>query len=288
MTESRLLLCTDMDRTVIPNGEQPEHPQARTQFAAFCSQPQVSLVYVTGRHKELVRKAIQHYKLPRPDYVITDVGTKIYHLEKQQWHELQAWEDEIDKDWQGKNHGQLKDLFADIEDLRLQEEGKQNTHKLSYYVSLDVRHEELLSLMAQRLDEYAVRASLVWSIDEQEDVGLLDVLPQNATKLHAIDFLRQQLGFSLSEVVFAGDSGNDLPVLASAIPSVLVANAAADIKETAHHLAQQNNTLQAYYLATGNNANLNGNYSGGVLEGVCHFASAFRQQLKQSGFCCDE
>ena len=28
-----LLLCTDLDRTLLPNGEQPESPQARTLFA---------------------------------------------------------------------------------------------------------------------------------------------------------------------------------------------------------------------------------------------------------------
>ena len=30
--ESRLLLCTDMDRTIIPNGAQSEHSLARRQF----------------------------------------------------------------------------------------------------------------------------------------------------------------------------------------------------------------------------------------------------------------
>ncbi len=36
--------------------------------------------------------------------------------------------------------------------------------------------------------------------------------------------MRQQ-GFDDGNTVFAGDSGNDVPVLVSAVPSVLVANA---------------------------------------------------------------
>ncbi len=288
MSESRLLLCTDMDRTVIPNGLQSEHSQARKLFAEFCSQPQVILVYVTGRHQNLVKQAIRNYRLPTPSYAITDVGTKIYRIEDQQWQELKAWEDEIDKDWHGKSHGQLKALFADISDLQLQELSKQNTHKLSYYTALHIKQERLLSLMTQRLDEIGVQASLVWSVDEPKGIGLLDVLPRNATKLHAIDFLRQQLDFSLDEIVFAGDSGNDLPVLGSVIPSVLVANATDDVIEASKDLTQKNNTQQMFYLASGKNTIKNGNYSSGVLEGVYHFAPAFREKLKQIGFCSDE
>lgn len=285
MSEPKLLLCTDMDRTVIPNGMQPEHPFARKCFSDFCRQPQVVLVYVTGRHQELVEQAIKHYSLPAPGYAITDVGSKIYRTDEQQWHALQAWEHEIDKDWNGKSHGQLMTLLDDIPDLQLQEPDKQNTHKLSYYVSVHVQQQELLSMMAQRLEEYGVQASLVWSVDEPRRIGLLDVLPRNASKLHAIDFLRQQLGYPLNEVIFAGDSGNDLSVLSSPVPSVLVANATSEVKEAALRLAQSNGYPQSLYLATGKETNMNGNYSAGILEGVCHFIPAFQKQLKQMGFC---
>ncbi|MDH5217544.1 MAG: haloacid dehalogenase, partial [Gammaproteobacteria bacterium] len=73
MNEPRILLCTDMDRTVIPNGVQAEHEKARKSFTAFCRHPQVVLVYVTGRHLELVKQAIHTYCLPVPEYIIADV-----------------------------------------------------------------------------------------------------------------------------------------------------------------------------------------------------------------------
>ncbi len=288
MSETRLLLCTDMDRTLIPNGLQAEHPQARRWFSEFCSLPQVTLVYVTGRHQNLVKEAIKHYSLPSPDYAITDVGTRIFRTNNQQWQPLQAWEEEIDKDWHGKSHSQLKKLFADISELQLQETSKQNSHKLSYYVALHVKQEDLLLQMAQRLEAYGTQASLVWSVDEPKGIGLLDILPRNATKLHAIDFLRQQLNYSLDEVIFAGDSGNDLPVLGSAIPAVLVANAANDVKKAAQGLSQKNSTQQSLYLSTGKNTHMNGNYSAGILEGIAYFSPVFRQQLKQMGVCCEQ
>ncbi|MDT8317747.1 MAG: HAD-IIB family hydrolase [bacterium] len=288
MGESRLLLCTDMDRTVIPNGAQPEHPSARERFAGFCRQPQVTLVYVTGRHDSLVKEAIKEYDLPMPSYAITDVGTKIYHIDGQQWREIEEWEEEINKEWNGRSHEQLKALFNDVMNLQLQETAKQNRHKLSYYVALHDKEECLLALMEERLNADGVRASLVWSVDEPKGIGLLDVLPRNATKVHAIDFLRGQLGYSMKEVLFAGDSGNDLPVLGSSVPSVLVANASKEVKEAAQQLAKTNGNLQSFYLATGKNSDMKGNYSAGILEGVYHFAPAFREQLKEIGFCYEQ
>jgi len=288
MPDHKLMLCTDMDRTVIPNGVQSEYVMARKQFTEFCSLPEVMLTYVTGRHQKLVRQAIKNYSLPTPDFAITDVGTKIYHIADQQWQPLAAWEQETDKDWGGKDRGQLKALLKDFNYLQPQELTKQNTHKLSYYVSLHVDQEALLAQMQQRLQQAGVNASLIWSIDEPKGIGLLDVLPKNATKLHAIDFLRQYAGFSLDEVVFAGDSGNDLPVLASDIPSVLVANATEDVRLAALDLAQHKGTQAALYLATGNNSHNNGNYSSGVLEGVYHFSPPFRQPLEQIGFSGSE
>jgi len=287
MSQIKLLLCTDMDRTVIPNGAQPEHPFARERFSAFCRQPQVTLVYVTGRHKALVEEAIKEYSLPEPDYAITDVGTKIYGIHNQQWQESAEWEKEIDKEWNGKSREQLEALFEDITDLHLQEAAKQNTHKLSYYVDLQSRKESLISLMKERLEIHRVQASLVWSVDEPKNIGLLDVLPRNATKVHAIEFLRLKLGYLMTELIFAGDSGNDLPVLGSPVPSVLVANASMEVKEAARNLAQSKGNLQSFYLATGKNSDMDGNYSAGILEGICHFLPGLRRQLKGSGFNYD-
>lgn len=279
---NRLLLCTDMDRTVIPNGAQPVSADALPRLHALCRDPRVTLVYVSGRHRQLVAEAIEQYQLPAPDYVIADVGTTLYQCQAAKaWHPLDAWVREIDPDWAGYDHGRLAALFADLDQLELQEPDKQNSHKLSYYLPLTVDREPLLATMAQRLQQRGIAASLVWSIDEPADIGLLDVLPRNATKLHAIEFLRQQLGFSLAETVFAGDSGNDLPVLASAIPSVLVANASAEVRDSAQQQATAQGHAEALYLAHGT-LGMNGNYAAGLLEGVWHFAPAFRPLLEES------
>lgn len=280
MNQSRLLLCSDMDRTVIPNGMQPESLDARQRFSDFCALPEVTLVYVTGRHLALVKQAIKNYALPEPDFLITDVGTNIYQFQYQQWHELLSWNEEIAKDWKGKSHEQIKQLFSHITDLNLQEVSKQNTYKLSYYIPLQIDKDDVIAQMQRCLDEVGVDASLIWSIDEPKGIGLLDVLPKNATKLHAIEFLYQQLGYDSKEVIFAGDSGNDLPVLSSEIPSVLVANATNEVKQMACNLAKQYNQEDRLYLAKAQYLTMNGNYAAGVLEGVWHFMPEFRCKLQ--------
>ncbi len=282
MTEHRLLLCTDMDRTVIPNGPQPEHPEARKRFAAFCRRPDVTLAYVTGRHRALVRDAIREYALPEPDFAITDVGTVIYRVTDGTWEAWDAWAEEISRAWNGKTHADIVALLGDLPHLTLQEPDKQNTHKVSFYLSASAHPEDLMARMQERLAREGVEAGLIWSVDESEDVGLLDVLPRDATKRHAVEFLQRELRYSPDEVVFAGDSGNDLPVMESVLPSVLVANASDEVKERARVLAQRSDDPEAFYIARGGVLNMNGNYCAGVLEGVWHFVPAFRDVLEES------
>jgi len=266
-----LLLCTDLDRTLLPNGVQPESPGSRERFRQFVEGQHITLVYVTGRDRSLVEQAIKCYLLPRPDLVISDVGSKIYDLRQDEWQIWPDWEKEIQKDWGNYTHTRLRELFRDLNALQMQEQAKQNTHKLSYYLSLHTDHEPLLAEMQRRLLEHGIKASLIWSIDEPAGIGLLDVLPASATKLHAIDFVRQQLGFDIYQTVFSGDSGNDMPVLTSAIPSILVANAAPTVRDSALAEARRADNGDALYIARGGSAESNGNYSAGILEGIAHY-----------------
>ncbi|MES9963660.1 MAG: HAD-IIB family hydrolase [Candidatus Sedimenticola sp. 20ELBAFRAG] len=271
MSSPRLLLCTDLDRTLLPNGSQPESPQARHRFAALASHPGISLVFVSGRDKALIEQAITNYQLPMPDFVISDVGTNIYDMRGGKWQVWQQWQDEIAPDWKGYSQLQISDLLSDINELRMQELSKQNRFKLSYYVPLYVDKGELNQQLEKRLLDHEINASLVWSVDEPAGIGLLDILPMRATKLHAVEFLQAYLGTPRSASLFAGDSGNDLPVLASTIPSVLVANAMHSVAKDALAAAREANNLDYLYLAKGGFLGMNGNYSAGILEGVAHY-----------------
>ena len=270
----RILICTDLDRTLLPNGQQPESPLARERFRHLAERPEITVAYVTGRHRELVLAAIEEYQLPLPDYVIGDVGTSIYTVERDHWLLWESWHQEIGVSWHGLTHDSLVQLFADIEALRLQEPEKQNTYKLSYYAEPIINVQALLEEMQQRLDQVEIAATFIWSIDETTDTGLLDILPAAASKRHAVEFLMNENEFSLDNTLFAGDSGNDLPVLTSPIHSVLVANATNEVRDQARQMAMAQGTEDALYLASGNLLGMNGNYSAGILEGCVHYMPA--------------
>jgi sucrose-6F-phosphate phosphohydrolase len=279
LTPETLLLCTDLDRTVLPNGTQPESPKARRCFSRFVSESDVILVYVTGRNKSLVQRAMVNYRLPTPDFVISDVGTNIHDLRTGDWQVWLEWQKEIGRDWKGRTHQELRQLLRDIDALRLQEHAKQNTYKLSFYVPLSADRATLRRVIEARLTDAGVEAGLIFSIDEPGGVGLLDILPRRATKLHAIEFLQQYLCIPLEQVLFAGDSGNDLAVLASRIPAVLVANAMASVVEEATVEARKQHNESALYVARGGYLGMNGNYSAGILEGIAHYHPDLRTQI---------
>jgi len=266
-----ILLCSDLDRTLLPNGAQPESPEARRLLRRLAERPELTLAYVSGRHQALLEQAIEEYDLPLPDYAIGDVGTTIYDVEEGHWRPWESWHEEIAADWRGHTRQDLQAWFADIDLLRLQEAEKQNDFKLSYYAPAEIEPDDLLEQLRRRLDAKDVRASLIWSIDEAAGTGLLDILPERATKLHAIRFLMQHKGFAHQQTVFAGDSGNDLPALSSGLQAVLVKNARNDVRDEAVQRLQAAGQRDRLYLAQGGLLGMNGNYSAGVLEGLVHF-----------------
>lgn len=263
---SRLLLCTDLDRTLIANGAQPVSKGALALFRELVRREDVTLVYVSGRHRALIAQAIFQFDLPEPDFAIADVGSTIYQVTPAGWQPNDAWEAHIAPDWHGLTHDDLCRLLRVFPALRLQPQAQQNRYKLSYHVALAEDAPGLMRAVSARLKEAQIKANLVWSIDEPASLGLFDVLPASANKLHAIRFLMQQNDYPDDHTLFAGDSGNDLDVLISGIPAVLVANADPQVKS---QVASANpDTL---YVAQGGYLGMNGNYSAGILEGVAHY-----------------
>lgn len=262
---SRHLLCTDLDRTLIPNGEQPESKGARATFQRLVGRDDVQLAYVSGRDRGLIEQAIAEYDLPQPDFVIADVGSTLYQVEAGEWLREDAWDAQIAPDWGDMSREALAKLLGVFPDLRLQEPAKQNRHKLSYYVDQTADVAALQAGMRGLLAGHGIHANLIWSIDEAAQVGLLDVLPASANKLHAIEFLMRQQGYGRLDTVFAGDSGNDLDVLQSDVPAVLVANASPELKRQVAHIHKA-----SLCTARGGFLGMNGNYSAGILEGAAY------------------
>jgi len=124
-------------------------------------------------------------------------------------------------------------------------------------------------------------------IDGQGDPNTAPLYSESVGTLYklayAIRFLMRELGLRPEQLLFAGDSGNDLPVLASEIPAVLVANASDEVREAAEWAAHEAGHDDRLYPARGLSDDLNGNYAAGIIEGLVHYhprmAEAVRRHL---------
>ena len=54
-----LMLCTDLDRTLIPNGPSSGSRAAMREFDRLVQRPEVTLAFVTGRNLDQVRSAVR-------------------------------------------------------------------------------------------------------------------------------------------------------------------------------------------------------------------------------------
>lgn len=281
-----MLLCCDLDRTLIPNGQAEESPDARRRLAHFCAHPAVRLVFVSGRDLRRVLDCIEEWALPEPDFIVGDVGTTIYARGGQatsvggEWAHWPDWTSEIAPDWNGLAHDDINHLFSDITAIRPQETSKQGTFKASYYVGRSINQRVLDAELHGRLWQQGADARLIWSVDEAADVLLLDVLPAGASQLHAMEFLIHHLHFDERRALFAGDSNNDLQALGSHINGVLVANAEPSVKERARQMVEAGALQDTLYVARGGLFGMNGNYAAGVLEGVVHFMPETREYMQ--------
>jgi hypothetical protein len=270
-SDAALLLCCDLDGTLIPNGKAPESPGARPLFRQLTAHPEVCLAYVTGRDPVLVERALDEAELPEPRFLLGDVGSSVYLRAHGAWDILEDYWAHIAPDWRGALGADVLVLLQDIAGLRPQEPAKQAPFKASFYAADDAEAAATVAAVRARLDSQALRSSVVWSVDTDGRTGLLDVLPARADKRQAILFLRNWLHAAPDHTVFAGDSGNDLAVLGTEIPGVLVANADPAVRKAAVAAARAANREDRLYLARGGYRGMNGNYAAGVLEGVVHF-----------------
>ncbi len=277
-------IFTDLDRTLLPNGTLPESNFARQLFKELINEFCPIITYVTGRNLSLAQEAMNQYEIPVPDYLITDVGTTIYQYIDGMFLKNKVWQEQINRFWQKEKISKTRIEEGPL--LQLQEPDKQTPFKVSYYVDPDyiLQGREYISAC---LNENNCKSVIVTSIDETNKTGFLDILPCNATKLDAVRFVIAKEALQMGKVIYCGDSGNDMSVLTSEIPSVLVANATNQVRSEALQLSSKNkNSAKLLYLAKGGYA-MNGNYCAGIMEGVAHFIPQVENWLLLRSECIE-
>lgn len=265
-----ILLATDLDRTLLPNGPAPDDGGIEALFSLLKTVPHL-LVYVTGRNLNLVYDAQKMYGIPTPDYLIAEVGTSMFRKNGDTLVPEARWISYVRSQERGWDSRSITDAIGNTHDLKLQENSNQNQFKISYYLANHNEKDAAFAHIHETLTKFNIDADVLWSIDPlKNNIGLIDVLPKTATKATALEFLRRQEHFEKEDVIYCGDSGNDILPLTRCYRSILVKNAPEDVKKEVTRRTNEQECPNTLYIATGTQQG-NGNYSSGILEGLHHF-----------------
>jgi len=262
------ILATDLDRTLLPNGSWKADDEAIDLFNELTDKHDVLVVYVTGRNLALTENAIKEFGVRYPNILCGDVGTSIRKYENGEWTFDEGWVEHVNRqspDWDAMA---IRDAVADIDAMREQESEHQNQFKQSYYVEHEKKDQVLKKvdeLVKGKFDEV-----IVYSFDSQDGKGLLDFLPASATKQTALEYVAEEYGAIKDDVVFCGDSGNDIFPLTAGFRGVLVKNADDQLVENVKRAMNQDPELKVYF-AKGDFRGLKGYYTSGVIEGAYHY-----------------
>jgi hypothetical protein len=257
------LLSSDLDRTLLPNGNQPAEPDALDRFRQWASRRgAVQLAYVTGRHRALYQETAAEHALPDPDWLVCNVGTEIYPAGAGE--PLGEWSRHLAADFDAEAVREQADAL--LGEAWPQEAAKQSPLKVSFYLPGEpgdpaAEQERLRRALAER----GLSSRVVVSFDEVEGVGLVDFLPPGSGKARALDFLRRHLGLSFERTLFSGDSGNDADALLSGVGGILVGNASETVRRQLRTALESGEHPEArLYFAERP-------YTAGVLEGMAHY-----------------
>jgi sucrose-6F-phosphate phosphohydrolase len=262
------ILATDLDRTLLPNGHWPADDGAIDLFNRLTREHGITVVYVTGRNLDLTERAIVEYGIRYPELLIGDVGTTIRRRTADAWERHDGWDAHVRAASPRWDVDAVRAALTGIDGLVEQEAVHCGPFKQSYYADHAAR-ERILDAVGERVRGHFDEI-LVYSHDSQTGKGLLDVLPDSATKQTALEFIADELEVAHDEVVFCGDSGNDIHPLTAGFRGVMVRNADAQLVDSVQAAAARDPRIQVYH-AQGGSDGLSGYYTSGVIEGARHY-----------------
>jgi HAD superfamily hydrolase (TIGR01484 family) len=257
------MLATDLDGTLIPLPGNDSNKEALARIFDDHESGAIKLIYATGRHFESVLEAIETYTLPRPEWIICDVGSAIFKLIEDEYTRYMPYEAHLLESTGSVNREQVEEALTGIDDLDLQPTEYQQRFKVSYKCTT-----ETLSKLVATIEERLTTANMPYDCMGSEDpfmgCGLIDVLPRNISKAYALLWLATHDDFSPDEVIYSGDSGNDYAALVSGFRAIVVANCSDGLVDKVQQKLKARGLEDRLYIAKGK-------ATSGVLEGCQHF-----------------
>ena len=234
-------IFTDLDQNLVGK------PEALEEFVKVIKDNRkcVSFGIATGRRIDSALALMKKYNIPRPDVLISSLGTRIHY--GQNLTEDDFWADHIDYDWAPRR---ISKLLNDLPGLKRQPKSEQTHHKISYFYDAKKApdHHEIIKLLHQK----EINANVILSFGQ-----FLDVIPSRASKGQALRYVAQRLEIPLEHTLVAGGSGADEDMMRGNMLAVVV--------ENRHHeeLSQLTDTDRIYFAGQP--------YASGIMEALEHY-----------------
>jgi sucrose-phosphate synthase len=234
-------IFTDLDQNLIGN------PQSLKQFASIIRENRkcVSFGIATGRRMDSALTLIKKQGIPRPDILISSLGTRIHY--GQNLTEDAFWTDHIDHDW---TPSRISNLLNALPGLKRQPKSEQSSFKISYYY--DSKKAPTIDELYILLRQKELTANVILSFGQ-----FLDVVPARASKGQALRYVSQRLEIPLEQTIVAGGSGSDEDMMRGNTLAVVVSNR--------HHeeLSQLDDVDRIYFAGQ--------SHASGILEALEHY-----------------
>jgi sucrose-6F-phosphate phosphohydrolase len=185
----------------------------------------VLLVYNTGRLIDDVLGLIEKKVLPKPNYIISGVGTHIYNFEEKKV--VKEFNDVLDDGW---DLTAVENIINKIDHPISEQPTKfQHSYKRSYF--FHDANDALINEIEEDFVEAGMDVNVIYSGDK-----FLDILPKWANKGNALQWLLRNLEIKTFETIVAGDSGNDAAMFdLKDVNGIVVANAHEELYQYTKH-----------------------------------------------------
>jgi sucrose-phosphate synthase len=234
------ILVTDVDNTLTGNDEALEaFIQALEEM-----EDHVGFAVATGRPLSMALDALWELKLPIPDILICATGTEIHYGEPLV--PDRSWPRQIDYRWDPRRVAEVLGRVEGIEQLHDQPEVP---FRLRFRRVSDSAPD--LPGIRRILRQEGLMVTPI--LDHEVD---LDVIPVRASPGLAIRFLSYKWSLAPHRILVAGDSGNDLDMLAGETLGVVVSNHSPELEPL-------RDDPRVYFSE--------GDHAWGILEGIEHY-----------------
>jgi sucrose-phosphate synthase len=201
-------LFSDLDHSLV--GDR----RALERFSAVIEEHRRDVTFgiATGRRLDSALSMIRKHGIPRPEVLISSLGTRIHY--GAELVEDAYWADHIERDWTADR---VRKSLADVPGIELQPKREQSRFKVSYYYA--AKNAPTFEDIVARLRQAEIAANVLISFGQ-----FLDIVPSRASKGQALRYVAQRLDIPLERILVAGGSGADEDMMRGNTLAVVVAN----------------------------------------------------------------